>query len=71
MFGSTVYNLTLFAEGTNSPKSVLWSKEGNQGSDWITAKVNVPAMQGLKVWFYHNIIPITPFKKENVPMTIS
>ncbi|XP_052694034.1 uncharacterized protein LOC128172280 [Crassostrea angulata] len=51
MFGSTVYKLTLFAEGTNSPKYVLWSKEGNQGSDWLTAKVDVPAIQGLKLSF--------------------
>lgn len=49
MFGRNVNNLTLYAEGTNSGKTTLWSKQGNQGSDWLTAKVNIPETQGLKV----------------------
>nr|XP_022312336.1 uncharacterized protein LOC111117491 isoform X1 [Crassostrea virginica]XP_022312337.1 uncharacterized protein LOC111117491 isoform X2 [Crassostrea virginica] len=51
MFGRNVNKLTLYAEGTNSGKTPLWSKEGNQGSDWLTAKVSVPGTQGLKLSF--------------------
>ncbi|XP_056004045.1 uncharacterized protein LOC125661029 [Ostrea edulis] len=51
MFGRHVNKLTLFAEGTNTAKASLWSKEGNQGSDWLIAKVNVPATTGLKLSF--------------------
>ncbi|XP_048771441.2 uncharacterized protein LOC125677425 [Ostrea edulis] len=51
MFGRHVNKLTLFAEGTNTSKTSLWSKEGNQGSDWLIAKVNVPGTEGLKLSF--------------------
>ncbi|XP_061190290.1 uncharacterized protein LOC133198173 [Saccostrea echinata] len=51
MFGRNVNKLSLFSEGTNTAKSSLWTKEGNQGSDWLTAKVNVPATAGLKLSF--------------------
>nr|XP_022312335.1 uncharacterized protein LOC111117490 [Crassostrea virginica] len=51
MFGRNVNKLTLYAEGTNAGKTTLWSKQGNQGSDWFTAKVNIPETQGLKLSF--------------------
>lgn len=54
MFGRHVNNLTLFSEGTNQARTSLWTKNGNQGSDWLTAKVNIPEAQGLKV--YSNFI---------------
>lgn len=49
MFGRTVKTLTLYTEGTSSVKNVLWSKEGNQGSDWLTATVDVSGTEGMKV----------------------
>ncbi|XP_056003285.1 uncharacterized protein LOC125661191 isoform X1 [Ostrea edulis] len=51
MFGRHVNNLTLFSEGTNQARTSLWTKNGNQGSDWLTAKVNIPEAQGLKLSF--------------------
>ncbi|XP_062585892.1 uncharacterized protein LOC134247569 [Saccostrea cucullata] len=51
MFGLNVNKLTLFVEGTNTAKTSLWSKQGNQGSDWLMAQVNVPATAGLKLSF--------------------
>lgn len=49
MFGRTVNKLTLYAEGPSSGKDVLWSKEGNQSSDWLTANVDVTGTEGMKV----------------------
>lgn len=49
MFGRNVNKLSLYAEGPSSGKDVLWSKEGNQGSDWLTAKVDITATEGMKV----------------------
>lgn len=49
MFGRTVNKLSLYAEGPGSGREVLWSKEGNQGSDWLTATVDVTATEGMKV----------------------
>eukprot|EP00105_Crassostrea_gigas_P041126 XP_019925274.1 PREDICTED: plasminogen [Crassostrea gigas] len=51
MFGRSVTKLTLYAEGTGSVKNVLWSKEGNQGSDWLTATVDVSGTEGMKLSF--------------------
>ncbi|XP_061190204.1 uncharacterized protein LOC133198071 [Saccostrea echinata] len=51
MFGRNVKKLTLFSEGRNAAKTSLWSKEGNQGSDWLTANVNIPAKEGIKLSF--------------------
>lgn len=49
MFGRTVSKLSLFSEDSASTKTELWSKTGNQGSDWLTEDINVPATKGLKV----------------------
>jgi hypothetical protein len=49
MFGRHVNKLTLYAEGTNTVKASLWSKQGNQGADWLIDRVNIPATEGLKV----------------------
>uniref|UniRef100_K1PLE8 Plasminogen n=1 Tax=Magallana gigas TaxID=29159 RepID=K1PLE8_MAGGI len=51
MFGRTVNKLSLYAEGPGSSREVLWSKEGNQGSDWLTATVDVTATEGMKLSF--------------------
>lgn len=49
MFGRTVNKLSLYAEGPGSGREVLWSKEGNQGSDWLTETVDITATEGMKV----------------------
>uniref|UniRef100_A0A8W8MGF7 Metalloendopeptidase n=1 Tax=Magallana gigas TaxID=29159 RepID=A0A8W8MGF7_MAGGI len=51
MFGRNVNKLSLFLEDFGSTKTELWSKTGNQGSDWLTADINVPATKGLKLSF--------------------
>ncbi|XP_034322078.2 uncharacterized protein [Magallana gigas] len=51
MFGRTVNKLSLYAEGPGSGREVLWLKEGNQGSDWLTATVDVTATEGMKLSF--------------------
>uniref|UniRef100_K1QWZ9 Metalloendopeptidase n=1 Tax=Magallana gigas TaxID=29159 RepID=K1QWZ9_MAGGI len=51
MFGRTVNKLSLYAEGPGSGREVLWSKEGNQGSDWLTETVDVTATEGMKLSF--------------------
>lgn len=49
MFGRNVNKLSLFLEDSASNKTELWSKTGNQGSDWLRADISVPATNGLNV----------------------
>ncbi|XP_056002874.1 uncharacterized protein LOC125661847 isoform X2 [Ostrea edulis] len=51
MFGLHVKNLTLYVEGANRGKTSLWTKTGNQGSDWMTDKVDIPSTSELKIAF--------------------
>lgn len=51
MFGRNVNKLSLFLEDSASNKTELWSKTGNQGSDWLRGDISVPATNGLNLSF--------------------
>lgn len=41
--------LNIYAEGTTTAKSTIWTRSGSQGNDWVKGDVNINAMNGLKV----------------------
>ncbi|XP_062615614.1 MAM and LDL-receptor class A domain-containing protein 1-like [Saccostrea cucullata] len=51
MYGSTVGSLKVFYKGINISKTVAFSRSGNQGNNWIKAKIDIPAVQNLQIGF--------------------
>jgi hypothetical protein len=48
MYGTSVGSLTVFLENS-SGRTSLWSKDGNQGNDWLQAKVPLSSKTDFKV----------------------
>ncbi|XP_076084499.1 MAM and LDL-receptor class A domain-containing protein 1-like isoform X1 [Mytilus galloprovincialis] len=49
MKGSKMGTLNIYTEGTTTAKSIIWTRSGSQGNDWVKGKVNITAMHGLKI----------------------
>ncbi|XP_063405765.1 MAM and LDL-receptor class A domain-containing protein 2-like [Mytilus trossulus] len=49
MKGSSMGTLNIYAEGTTTAKSAIWTRSGSQGNDWVKGEVDITAMNGLKL----------------------
>lgn len=63
MKGSKMGTLNIYTEGTTTAKSIIWTRSGSQGNDWVKGKVNITAMHGLKVSSLLNCFSIKCFNK--------
>ena len=49
MYGSWVGTLNVYTLDNSGTKSKIFKANGNQGTQWINAAIEIPAMQGLQV----------------------
>lgn len=49
MYGSTVGTLNVYYQGTNTPKTLAFSKSGDQGNTWHYTEIDIPAIANLEV----------------------
>ena len=54
MFGANIGTLSVKVKGSSSAEQTLWTKSGNQGSEWAMQKVTIPEIEGMQVIFKFN-----------------
>ena len=50
MYGSSTGNLSVYTLAKDFKRTQLWQKAGNQGNQWMQAKVSITSSLDYKVW---------------------
>ena len=50
MYGSSTGNLSVYTLAKDFKRTLLWQKAGNQGNQWMQAKVSITSSLDYKVW---------------------
>ena len=50
MYGSSTGNLSVYTLAKDFKRTLLWQKAGNQGNQWMQAKVSITSSLDHKVW---------------------
>ena len=58
MFGRTVGNLNVLVSESDGSEKTVWSRAGNQGSEWKQATIPLTTSADTKVYFSYTCIRI-------------